>query len=319
MSFAYPFALGLLVIPALLVVAEVRNGGQGLVLPLDHGIAQPARQRRLVAALLLGMRLLPALSTAAAILVLAEPQIRKLPASRRAMTNVEICLDVSFSMTGPIEEAQSPQAAAVGHSRFDQAMEQVSEFILRRPGDSFGLTIFGKKVVRWAPLTFEPDFILRSKPFLNPKSLSREFTSRTDIAGALEASAATLLAQNARENLILIITDGEDNVKLTPALAQTLAATWSAARIKVCVIVVGHNSVPDRLQLIAEATGGMAATATDPDALPHAFRQIDALQRFTLEDVSPVDVPFADPFIIAGLILACSYLASLAGVRYTPW
>jgi Ca-activated chloride channel family protein len=319
MNFANPLALLLLMLPLVLAYAEVLNRGRRLVLPLDHGTAPRAVRRRLAAALLLGTRLLPALATAAAILALAEPRVRRLQPTSRPMTNVEFCLDVSGSMEASIDETQRPLQAPVGERRYDLAMKQVKEFIRGRPGDSFGLTVFGRDVVRWAPVTGEPELILGSEPFLDPAKLSDSFSGRTDIAGALRAGAATLLTQGAPDNLLVLISDGEDNVELSPAVAQTLAESWRAANIKLCVIIVGHDNVPDRLQLMAEATGGMSASAASPHALPRAFRQLDALQPFVREEAEPVDLPFAAPFLVVGLALACGCLVSLAGMRYTPW
>jgi hypothetical protein len=203
-------------------------------------------------------------------------------------------------------------------------MQQVERFLSRRKKDSFGLTVFGRDKVRWAPLTREPDVINKAKPFLRPSRLSREFSGGTDIAGALKDAARTLTDRGAPDNLIILITDGEDNLtdgaggRMSLAVARALAASWREARIKVCVVIVGADTVPDRLQLIADETQGLAATATHPEALEGAFSRIDALRRFTPKETTE-PVPFTRPFAVAGVALLGAWVACLFGLRYTPW
>jgi hypothetical protein len=70
------------------------------------------------------------------------------------MTNIQICMDVSGSMTGP---------------RYRMASEAVTDFTKAREGDAFGLTIFGSHQVRWIPLTKDLNAIRNAMPFANPE------------------------------------------------------------------------------------------------------------------------------------------------------
>src|SRR5215470_4283606 len=116
MSFLYWPVLLLLVVPAALLFWTWRRRGREVVLPFDHG--RPGRG--------LGWRLLidaaeslPALLLAVAIILLAGPQRHGVPAEKRKLTNIELCLDISGSMTADFGDGP----------RYDAAMKAVNEFI----------------------------------------------------------------------------------------------------------------------------------------------------------------------------------------------
>src|SRR6185503_14700649 len=93
----------------------------------------------------------------------------------RQMTNIQFCLDVSSSMTSPFGSG----------SRYDAAMDAISEFINQRKGDAFGLTIFGNEVLHWVPITKDVSAIKLATPFLRPEKMPYYFGG-TQIGKALE-------------------------------------------------------------------------------------------------------------------------------------
>jgi Ca-activated chloride channel family protein len=107
-----------------------------VVLPFDHG--KPGTGWGWLV-LLTTMEALPALLLGVAIVLLAGPQKLGEPKDKRILTNIEMCLDVSGSMTAPFGDG----------SRYDTAMKAVEEFLDYRKGDAFGLTFFGNNVLHW--------------------------------------------------------------------------------------------------------------------------------------------------------------------------
>src|SRR5437763_1114220 len=98
LTFAYPPVLFLLVVPALIVAWVWRRQGRRVVLPFDHtGLAGG---RGWWVLLTVG-ETVPALVLAVVIVLLAGPQRYGEPQTKRRLTNIELLVDVSGSMTTP--------------------------------------------------------------------------------------------------------------------------------------------------------------------------------------------------------------------------
>ena len=109
-GFAHPWYLLGLVVPIALMVWVWWPKPARLVLPYDHGPIG----RGLAWRILLDMAAsLPPLLLAITIVLLAEPQQFGDPKEKRALTNIEICLDVSYSMVESFGDG----------SRYDTAMK----------------------------------------------------------------------------------------------------------------------------------------------------------------------------------------------------
>ena len=96
LSFTYPMLLFLLVIPALLIVWVWKCEGKRVVLPFDHG--RPRGGRRWAYVINVAESVPPVL-LGAVIVVLAGPQQLSEPKTKRVLTNIEFCVDISGSMT----------------------------------------------------------------------------------------------------------------------------------------------------------------------------------------------------------------------------
>jgi len=146
MPFTYWPILLLLLIPPLLLVWVWRRRGRSVVLPFDHGQQKSGRWLK---AILDTAQSLPALLLAVAIVLLAGPQQFSEPKTKRALTNIEFCVDISGSMTARFGEG----------TRYDASMKAIDEFLDFREGDAFGLTFFGNSVLHWVPLTTDTSAI----------------------------------------------------------------------------------------------------------------------------------------------------------------
>ena len=95
MSFNYPWMLFLLLIPAVIVAWIWRRSGRHVVLPLDHSGHKGGRWLgRLVNA----ASCFPVLALAVVIIVLSGPLRLSEPKTKRRLTNIEFCVDISGSM-----------------------------------------------------------------------------------------------------------------------------------------------------------------------------------------------------------------------------
>ena len=140
MNFTYPLVLLGLVLPIGLLAWAWRRTDRRLVLPFDH--ARPGSGWGYFVLINLAESI-PALLLAIALVLLAGPQRLGEPKTKRVLTNIELCVDVSGSMTSPFGDGD----------RYDTAMKAVEEFCTFRKGDAFGLTFFGNNYLHWCPLT----------------------------------------------------------------------------------------------------------------------------------------------------------------------
>lgn len=304
MSFARPLVLLLLVLPLLLCLWEWQRRGHRLVLPLDHAAARGGRWlRRLVTPL----QWLPHLLLAVAIVLLAGPRRLGIPSSERELTNIQFVLDVSGSMMAKFGDG----------TRYDGAMEAIKQFTTYRPGDAFGLTVFGGEVLHWVPLTRDLSAIRMATPFMRPNLMPRFFNG-TLIGKALRECQKVLEGRAEGERMIVLVSDGE-SADLSGGAANQIAAELRAADITVYLIHAADTAAPEDVHTIASATGGAVFEARNPAALAEVFRRIDRMQSAKLK---PTAADFTDhfwPVAVAGLALCGLQLAASYGLRYTPW
>ena len=94
---------------------------------------------------------IPAVTLVVAILILSGPTRLLEPETKRQLTNIEFCIDISGSMMAPFGEG----------SRYDASMQAINDFLDIRTGDAFGLTFFGNSVLHWTPITTDPSELRR--------------------------------------------------------------------------------------------------------------------------------------------------------------
>jgi Ca-activated chloride channel homolog len=304
MSFAYPAVLSLLVVPIALLFWTWRHEGARVVLPLDYSQAPHRRWTRV----LLGIcESFGALLLAMAILLLAGPQRLGEPTSKRVLTNIEFCVDVSFSMLSQFGEG----------TRYDASMAAINDFLDYRKGDAFGLTFFGNNVLHWVPLTQDPSAILCSPPFMQPRNLPPWFGG-TAIGKALQACRQVLKTRQEGDRMIILVTDGI-SADLFNGEDIELAKQLAADHIVVYAIHVADGDVPGPVVNITGLTGGESFAGGDPDGVSTVFRRIDQMQQTRMERTMPEPQDFFFPYCVAGLSVLGLATSSLVGLRYTPW
>ena len=304
MTFARPMFLLLLALPVLMAWWEWVRRGHPLVLPFDHG---KIRRGHVLQKLVAIFSMMPPLLAAVAIVILAGPQRLRTAESEKVLTNIQMCLDVSGSMTAQYGNG----------SRYDAAMQSVVDFTSHRPGDAFGLTIFGNEVLHWVPITKDLSAIRLATPFLRPEKMPHYFGG-TRIGKALVECQKMLATRPEGDRLIILMSDG-DSADLGSTRSNEIAQELRANRIVVYPILVGGESTTDDMYIIANITGGQVFQAGDPAALQEVFRHIDKMQATKMKPPSNEFADFFAPVSLAGLAAAALHLVSLLGVRYTPW
>jgi Ca-activated chloride channel family protein len=302
LRFAHPEVLLLLAIPVILLVWALHHRGWGIAMPFDH---RRHVRRRTLGALLRALETAPSLLLAAAILILAGPQTLRQPTAQRILTNIQICFDVSGSMSA--------------EDRYDMAREAVERFIDRREGDAFGLTLFGSYQIRWTPLTKDLSAIRQALPFADPDAQPSHM-SGTMIGAALRFCMRNMLVEaEAGDRLIILVSDGV-SADLGQGFAEGDVGTeLTEAAIVLYHVHVGSGQVPSEVQEIARQTGGESFVATDRRGLAHIFEHIDRMRPARFEPGGTVPMDFFAPFAIAALAGLGLHVVALLGLRYTPW
>jgi Ca-activated chloride channel family protein len=302
--FARPLLLFLLVIPAWLVVRSWRRRSGRLVLPFDHS---GARSSRWWGGAIGVVESLPPLLLALAILLIAGPQQLAEPLSRRKLTNIEFCVDISGSMTAPFGEG----------SRYDASMAAINRFVDFRTGDAFGLTFFGNNFLHFVPLTTDVSAIKCAPPFMRPENAPPGFGG-TEIGKALLACRTVLEEREEGDRMIILISDGQSS-DLMGDRSVAVANELKESGVVVHAIHVSETGLPMDIVNITGLTGGGIFGVDDPAALDHVFRQIDQMQQTEMIQLAPDRLDHFGPYCLAGLSLLGMVTMCLFGLRFTPW
>jgi Ca-activated chloride channel family protein len=305
-SFAYPWVLLFLLIPAVIIGWLWRRNGQHVVLPFDGGISKKGTGLRILLNL---AQTLPILLLATVIIILAGPQQVSEPKLKRSLTNIQFCLDVSGSMMAQFGDG----------NRYDGAMESLNSFIGKREGDAFGLTVFGGDQLHWIRLTSDPNAFKYAAPFLAPQNLPRWFNGGTYIGKALESVEKLLIEAESGDRMIILFSDGA-SFDLSNGEDERIARSLANNGITLYGIHIAEGEAPPEVGLIANITGGEIFTAGDPLALDTIFKRIDEMQETKMEKSNLESMDWFAPFAITGLSIGGLHLLLLiVGIRYNPW
>lgn len=241
---------------------------------------------------------LHALALAGLICALARPQgePRWLDQSVQGIDWV-VALDVSESM----------RADDLKPDRLEAAKRMLAEFVRRRPGDRIGLVIFSGASFTAVPLTSDHDAFLDTLQALRPGAVRIEGTAIGD--GLLTALNRVLSGGGdglvAKSRVIVLATDGVNNLGSSPGLAAEAAARKG---VRVHVIGLGGltplprfergsdgRTLPlrdvfglpalweplqeDELKALAELGRGRYARAASAEQLAAVLREIDDLEQ----------------------------------------
>ncbi|NMA47722.1 MAG: VWA domain-containing protein [Lentisphaerae bacterium] len=271
-------------------------------------------------------------------LALARPQ-----AGREQIRDVSqgIAIAMVLDRSGSMRQEMDFEGRLV--NRLDVAKEVFSRFVfgdgkkLRgRPTDLIGMLAFARYADTICPLTLSHGTL---RPFLDTIQLVIGGSSEdaTAIGDALALAAArlhtaeeTLKRQLGKDKdvykikskVIILLTDGENNVGRQVEDGAALAAKWGIkiyaigigggegyqvvqtplGRYKMPLASPGMNTRP--LEAAAAKTGGLFRMANDAASLLDVYREIDELERSDVESIRFVDYrELFTPLVLAALLL----------------
>jgi Ca-activated chloride channel homolog len=305
-GFSYPVVLALLVVPIALLAWTWRRSGREIAVPIDHGTQSDGRGWWRVIGF---FESLPAVLLAIVILILAGPQQAGQPRSRRALTNIEFCVDISASMTSSFGD----------QTRYEASIQAIEAFVEYREGDAFGLTFFSDSTLQWVPLTTDTSAFKYALPFMDPRRpLPPGLGGGTQVAKGLAECRKTLLQREQGDRMIILVSDGM-SADLYGGRDAEIAQTLKKDGIVVFDVHVASGDVPEEIVNIAYLTDGEVFQPGDTEALAAVFKRIDAMQKTKLEKVAAeTNDQFKIP-AMAGLALLGLISLAMFGMRYTPW
>jgi Ca-activated chloride channel homolog len=236
------------------------------------------------------MPVLKAVGLSVLILALARPQ-SGFGDTRQSVEGVDImlALDTSGSMKA---EDFKPK------NRLYVAKEVIRNFIEGRESDRLGLVVFARRSFTQCPLTTDYDLL---KTLLDQVDFGM-VEDKTAIGLAIANAANRLKESNAKSKIIILLTDGVNNVDdLSPIDAAKAAA---ALGIKIYTIGAGRPGLvdipldtgfgvryvqqeseidEDALREIASLTGGQFYRAKDETTLKEIYDQISKLEKTKIE------------------------------------
>jgi len=314
MSFSEWRILLFLFIPASLLTwiwLRDRLPGLGLgsdrrvALPQDFGVSKSGRWSDFfIRCFLSSMPLMMAL----AIILLAGPRHLSVPKAERELTNIEFCLDLSGSMMSKFGPG----------TRYDAAMEAINGFVDKRPGDAFGLTVFGDQAQHWIPLTTDPSAFRCAVPFLNPFRLPPGYGGGTMIGLGLKKCQDVLVTRETGDRMIILVSDGA-SFDLGDGKEEVIGKSLRDDNIVVYSIHIGNGVTPPEVSTITNIAGGKSFNPQDIQSLQSVFQRIDKMEVAELKQTYAEVLDWFGPFSIAGVSLAGMALFSLMLFRYTPW
>jgi Ca-activated chloride channel homolog len=220
-----------------------------------------------------------------------------------------------------------------GKTRLDVAKEVVGAFAERRMSDRVGaadscsLIVFAQFPVLLCPFTL--DFGAFREFLGEVQYVRNEVEDGTAIGRGLAKAVKALEDSDARSKVVVLLTDGENNVHdIAPLEAADLAKekgirvyTVLAGRYAFQEDVFGRVYATEReldsteLEQIAQATGGRFFRARDREALEKVYSEIEGLERTERREerfTETFDLYF--PILLAAL---ASYLG--AWLSYATW
>ncbi len=251
------------------------------------------------------------IALAALIFAFARPQMKFSEESQSTEgIDIVIAMDLSSSML----------AQDFNPNRLAAAKETAIAFVEGRKSDRFGLVAYAGNAQTLSPLTSNRNVIMQQLAACDIGLMSEDGTA---IGLGLGYAVNRLRESEAPSKVIILLTDGVNNVRSYPPLTYAQTAKQFGARVY--TIGVGSNGtarVPvgilpngryaydsrpveideETLRDIAQMTGGKYYRATDISKLKEIYAEIDELEKIKIETNVFID-PQEEFFIFALIAL----------------
>jgi Ca-activated chloride channel family protein len=276
-----------------------RRLGVAVTTPWVFGSAYRASPlQRLPAVLLVMALLLIGVALLDPVLPYSESQIHS------QGLDIVIALDLSSSMQEVMDKTATP-----AKTRLDATTAAIETLVRLRHDDRMGLIVFSDHAYVVSPLTFDHDYLVRYIQMVDDQMLRSE--GMTAIGDGLALSdyllARQSTAQGHRNKVVVLFTDGENNIGRDPLDVMKEAA---AADIRVHMVGlaleddVKRKPAVQRLLQAVRRQGGRYFTADTSRELTAASQAIDATEKGVLVSQSyQHDAPIYQWFAVPALVL----------------
>ena len=264
------------------------------------------------------------------IVALARPQ-SAYQQSQRTVDGVDIVMvmDVSASMRA---------VDLADRSRLDVAKETMKNFVKGRTNDRIGFVVFSGEPVTLAPPTLDYGLLLREID----ASRIGQLKDGTAIGDGLALAVSRLRDSKAKSRIIILLTDGDNNVgQLDPGTAGELAAGFGIRTYTIAIGREGRVKIPIQyknvfgnvvtkyqwqenalntqlLEEIARITSAKFYRVTDEETLKKVFKEIDQLEKTEIKAADNVRYRdmFSNPLKFGLIFLMLEQILALAWWRF---
>ena len=327
MYFEYPYLLWLLAVPALLVLRylyiELKDRRPHLRVSALEAWKAGGRSIWEI------LRHLPFVLRMAALVLLIVAIARPRSSSQVEKVDTE-GIDIIFTM----DVSTSMLARDFTPDRVSAAKDIAIEFSAQRPSDRMGIVVFAGESYTQCPLTTDRATLIN----LMKEVQTDLIEDGTAIGNGLATAVARLKDSDAKSRVVILLTDGVNNMgEIDPGMATEIAKTYG---IRVYTIGVGAKgtapypvqtpwgielqNIPVEideplLQGIAQGTGGRYFRATDNTKLSEIYGEIGQMEKTrTSVDSFPVYKDLYKNYALAALVCLLLELVLLALMRRLP-
>ena len=249
------------------------------------------------------------------VIILARPQTKNSWENQtREGIDIMLAMDISTSM---LAEDLKP-------NRIEAAKKVAAEFIIGRPDDNIGLSIFAGEAFTQCPMTTDHASLLNLLQNVRTDLAARGLIQDgTAIGMGLANAVSRLKDSKAKSKVVILLTDGSNNMgDLSPMTSAEIAKSLG---IRVYTVGVGTNKVAPypmpvaggvqyvnipveidtkTLSEIADITDGDFYRATNNEELMEIYKEIDKLEKSKL-NVKKFSKRYEayQPFALAAVII----------------
>ncbi|NPA81806.1 MAG: VWA domain-containing protein [Epsilonproteobacteria bacterium] len=164
-----------------------------------------------------------------------------------------------------------------GKSKFEALLEVAREFLKKRFDDNIAVVAFGTFAYIASPITYD----LKALAFLLDYLDVSVAGNNTAIGEAIERSLDAIEKSNAKNRVIVLITDGYHNSgSISPKDAVERAKKM---KVKIYTIGIGEDADRSLLKKISSSTGAKSFFAKNKEDLKRIFRELDSLEKSPLK------------------------------------
>jgi Ca-activated chloride channel family protein len=289
-EFAYPWALVLLALPAVVYffTAEYKEQKASIQVPYFQRLLAVTGKEPSTGAVLLNRRLIQrillVIGWIALVSAIAKPEWVGEPIEqKKSAREIMVALDLSNSMSE--KDFIDDQGNKV--NRLVAAKQVLTTFAEQRKHDRLGLILFADEPYLQAPFTED---ISTWQNLLNDVQLGYA-GYQTAFGDAIGLAIAIFEQEQSKQRVLILLTDGSDtHSKMPPIKAAEVAAKHN---IKIYTIAVGDPSskgiykmdIPT-IKKVADITGGESFQALNKAELLKAYAAIDSIEEQQYETLS---------------------------------